>query len=314
MTFLMAPRLARLGLLARPLLGRRLPSLRTALSTHRQTLSSLVRHPHLEVSRRTSWGALPTDERAAWSALGWSAESWDGSRHAPMSTLQNWDELTASQRGAAQHGLGYTEELWNAQRDASAIVLTSPSDDAKPPARLPSGGGASVVGTFARAAWGVAKTVAPVAGSALAKARHPGFMLAGHVLQSVPSVLDAVASPVDVCGIETVLYLDDSGSMRGSVSSSSGSGSGSGSGGSSSSGGSGWGGSWGSTLLDEGKRVLSTMGPLLRGPTRVLKFGAAPTVHCSSRRLQWPLMTSDCIPRQVLAPREESPPMTSDDL
>ena len=312
MTFLMAPRLARLGLLARPLLGRRLPSLRTALSTHRQTLSSLVRHPHLEVSRRTSWGALPTDERAAWSALGWSAESWDGSRHAPMSTLQNWDELTASQRGAAQHGLGYTEELWNAQRDASAIVLTSPSDDAKPPARLPSGGGASVVGTFARAAWGVAKTVAPVAGSALAKARHPGFMLAGHVLQSVPSVLDAVASPVDVCGIETVLYLDDSGSMRGSVSSSSGSGSGSG--GSSSSGGSGWGGSWGSTLLDEGKRVLSTMGPLLRGPTRVLKFGAAPTVHCSSRRLQWPLMTSDCIPRQVLAPRVESPPMTSDDL
>ena len=282
MTFLMAPRLARLGLLARPLLGRRLPSLRTALSTHRQTLSSLVRHPHLEVSRRTSWGALPTDERAAWSALGWSAESWDGSRHAPMSTLQNWDELTASQRGAAQHGLGYTEELWNAQRDASAIVLTSPSDDAKPPARLPSGGGASVVGTFARAAWGVAKTVAPVTGSALSKARHPGFMLAGHVLQSVPSVLDAVASPVDVCGIETVLYLDDSGSMRGGVSVGSGSGSGSGSGGGSDGGGSGWGGSWGSTLLDEGKRVLSTMGPLLRGPTRVLKFGAAPTVNCSN--------------------------------
>ena len=282
MTYLMAPRLARLGLLARPLLGRRLPSLRTALSTHRQTLSSLVRHPHLEVSRRTSWGALPTDERAAWSALGWSAESWDGSRHAPMSTLQYWDELTASQRGAAQHGLGYTEELWNAQRDASAIVLTSPSDDAMPPAQLPSGGGASVVGTFARAAWGVAKTVAPVAGSALAKARHPGFMLAGHLLQSVPSVLDAVASPVDVCGIETVLYLDDSGSMRGGVSVGSGSGSGSGSGGGSDGGGSGWGGSWGSTLLDEGKRVLSTMGPLLRGPTRVLKFGAAPTVNCSN--------------------------------
>ena len=199
-----------------------------------------------------------------------------------MSTLQNWDELTASQRGAAQHGLGYTEELWNAQRDASAIVLTSPSDGAMPPAQLPSGGGASVVGAFARAAWGVAKTVAPVAGSALAKARHPGFMLAGHLLQSVPSVLDAVASPVDVCGIETVLYLDDSGSMRGSVSSS-----GSGSGGDGDGGGSGWGGSWGSTLLDEGKRVLSTMGPLLRGPTRVLKFGAAPTVHFSSRRTRW---------------------------
>ena len=48
-----------------------------------------------------------------------------------------------------------------------------------------------------------------------------------------------------------------------------------------------FGGSWGSTLLDEGKRVLSTMGPLLRGPTRVLKFGAAPTVHFSSRRTRW---------------------------
>ncbi len=38
-------------------------------------------------------------------------------------------------------------------------------------------------------------------------------------------------------------------------------------------------GSWGGTLLDEGKRVLATMAPLLRGPTRVLKVRNADGLH-----------------------------------
>ncbi len=188
----------------------------------RRALVCLMRQPaHLEVSRRTSWGALPPDERAAWAVLGWSADSWDGSRHGPVTALQQWDELTPAQRGAAQHGLGYTEDLWNAERDASAVVIRVPSDESKSPAEPPNGGGGDgVFGTLARAAWGAAKAVAPVAGSALAQARHPGVMVAGHVLQSVPSVIDTMAAPVDVRGVETVLYLDDSGSMRRYLSSS----------------------------------------------------------------------------------------------
>ena len=62
-----------------------------------------------------------------------------------------------------------------------------------------------------------------------------------------------------------VLYLDDSGSMGAG------------------------GGLGGHSALEQGRAVLSSMGPLLRGPTRVLKFGS------------W---------KHVLAPREVEPPLT----
>ena len=235
----------------------------------RASASGGRRPPHLQVSRAVNWQYLPADERAAWSVLGWTAEAWDGSKQAPLTILQDWEELTPAQRGAATHGLGYTADLWDAERLASAIVV-APSAEEKaavaPPGPSSSAGG--VVGTLARAAWGVAKTAAPVAGSALARSRHPGAIVAGHMMQAVPSMVDAMASPVAVDGVETVVYLDDSGSMR------------------SGSGASGW---LAGSLLDEGKRVLSSMGPLLRGPTRVLKFGHTPT---------------------VLAPREPHPPIT----
>jgi len=190
--------------------------------------------------------------------------SWAGKRHAPLSGLQHWDDLTPAERGAAAFGLGYTEEMWNAEKDASAIVAIP--EDTAPAAPAVNGGGA--VGSLARAVWGVAKAAAPIAGSALSRSRHPGMMVAGHVLQSMPSVVDAMADPVVVDAIETIVYLDDSGSMRSDSGSRE---------------------FFGGSLLDEGKKVLGSMGPLLSGPTRVLKFGHTPT---------------------VLAPREERPPIT----
>ena len=67
------------------------------------------------------------------------------------------------------------------------------------------------------------------------------------VLQSLPGVLDSMSEPVEVVGVETALYLDDSGSMVGSG-------------------------------IDEGCAALRAISPLLRGMTRVIKFGSAPTL------------------------------------
>lgn len=194
-------------------------TLRKGAGFHRSTRHTLARRllattpariPNLQVSRAIGWQQLPPNERAAWAALGWTEVSWAGKRHAPLSGLQHWDDLTPAERGAAAFGLGYTEEMWNAEKDASAIVAIP--EDTAPAAPAVNGGGA--VGSLARAVWGVAKAAAPIAGSALSRSRHPGMMVAGHVLQSMPSVVDAMADPVVVDAIETIVYLDDSGSMR----------------------------------------------------------------------------------------------------
>ena len=53
------------------------------------------------------WTELSPARRMAWTALGWNADSWSGTRAPPMSELSTWSELGADERAAAQHGLGY---------------------------------------------------------------------------------------------------------------------------------------------------------------------------------------------------------------
>ena len=102
----------------------------------------------------------------------------------------------------------------------------------------------------------MAKAAAPVLGSALQGSKHPAAALAGHLIGGLPGAIDGASEPVVVSGVETVLYLDDSGSMT-----------------------------WaagvaapGSSRLDEGRRAVSALAPLLQGPCRVLKFGSYASV------------------------------------
>jgi len=216
-------------------------------------LASLPRHG--------KWQALPQGERAAWELLGWSASRWDGQERPPLSSLQSWSELGNAQQAAAQHGLGWSAAEWDAHRDDQAgldVVVenqqTATASSSAPPPAPTTGGG--VVGTVAGAAWSVAKRVAPLVGAGLSKSKHPAAALAGALLANAPTIVDSTSQPVTVDGVETVLYLDDSGSMT-------------------------WTGEFRlgtGTRLQEGRLVLGSLAPLLSGPTRVLKFGSAPTV------------------------------------
>jgi len=70
--------------------------------------------------------------RLAWEELGWSQDSWEGRKHAPLSELKAWEELSSAERAAAAYGLGYTPSSWDADLDGSLSVLHE--EDATPSA------------------------------------------------------------------------------------------------------------------------------------------------------------------------------------
>jgi hypothetical protein len=200
--------------------------------------------------RRGAWTSLPPTQRAAWEALGWTAESWeDRQSPPPESSLKRWSQLSSAQQAAALHGLVVSKNEWDAmvgsfieisRKDSSR--LPRDYDKSKHMKTVPASclrknetKDESLASRVARVAWNVAKAVAP---------------------QTVDTLSERVASPVVVNGLETTLYLDDSPSMR----------------------------EWTGVLsfssrLDEGKKVLTELAPLLgQSPCRILKFSNIPTV------------------------------------
>ena len=214
---------------------------RTGLLRHCRGLAS-------RLPRQGQWHDVPAGERSAWEALGWTEASWAGRGAQPLSSMQRWDELSNLQQAAAQHGLGWQKDSWDEQLHSGDVVVQTEAAAAAPAAA------SEVGGNPFQSALRVAGKVAPLVGSALAKSNHPALKLAGSLLSVAPSMADAMAAPVVVDGVETTLYLDDSGSMSFPTGVTLG------------------------TRLDEGRRVLSSLAPLLAGTTRVLKFGSSATV------------------------------------
>lgn len=243
--------------------------------------SLLLHAPRRQLATRAprscEWSAIPAAERGAWEALGWTAESWHGAKAAPLSALQRWNELSNSEQAAAAHGLEYTPHEWDAHVDdlaSSGSVISRDSTghgNAAAPSSTTNGGevssGSSIstlaVKSVASAILGTARLLAPVLpviGRALQQSKGVGAASAGHALSNAASFQDSFAPPVEIEEVETTLYLDDSGSMglprkrrtheRGFL----------------------------TTYLDEAKKALAALTPLLTGPTRVLKFGDLPTV------------------------------------
>ena len=210
-----------------------------------------VRHLATRPPRSCDWYEIPTQEREAWEALGWNVDSWSGNKAAPLSSLQTWDELSQMNQAAAAHGLQYTPDEWNAHIDDLAVTNTvlAPPDDKNtgastaPPATV---GNSSNTG-----------------GLSLTQPKRLVTAVATSLLKQLPSMFNALsavegqAPPVVVDGLETTLYLDDSASMEEN-------------------------GPYGPRsrphYLDEGKKVLTALAPLIAGPTRVIKFGNTPTL------------------------------------
>lgn len=205
---------------------------------------------------------LPESQRSAWEALGWDSESWAGREPPPRSAAASWQVLSPDQRAAALHGLGYTKESWesNAVSGWDRGRLDDGSRRRGRPPRSPalgSGDPPERTSVPAGPLFGRSKDGGS-APSLIDRARN----LARDVAKVIsPTLADGLSEPVIVNDLETTVYLDDSPSMKESV---------------------GGGGGWfssGSTRLDEGKKVVRWLSPLLTpSPCRVLKFSNRPTV------------------------------------
>ena len=111
-------------------------------------------------------------------------------------------------------------------------------------------------------------------GSALrSTSRHGSIgMIAGSLLEQIPTALDESSGVLDITGIDTVLYLDDSASMNGSN-------------------------------LNEGYKALSSLEERLKAhddesrflPTRIVKFGDHPQVLAPSDEHWSSMLVSACV-------------------
>jgi hypothetical protein len=64
------------------------------------------------------WQDMSAAEQAAWTTLGWRAETWgsDDPATEPEISQKDWAELTANEKEAAD-ALGYNEKNWNVDPD-----------------------------------------------------------------------------------------------------------------------------------------------------------------------------------------------------
>jgi len=177
-----------------------------------------------------AWTDVSPKERDAWSHLGWTADSWEGRAPAPRCALKSWEDLDSSEKAIATHGLGFTAKTWDAAlesklsadahalaveagRKSSEVAQTSGASSqlsVENPKDEKTGGGLL----------GLVKTVLPFVGTAAKllpkKSAARGILEAVDVVHSVAQELsESIQNRVQVNGIETILYLDDSYSMRG---------------------------------------------------------------------------------------------------
>jgi len=58
------------------------------------------------------WADMTKAEQAAWGALGWDADSWEGEAKAPASEDKYWNQLSQEEKDACKK-LGYSKRLWD---------------------------------------------------------------------------------------------------------------------------------------------------------------------------------------------------------
>jgi len=61
------------------------------------------------------WEDLSRDEQQLWAILGWNEALWNANNPPPSANME-WDQLTLTQRNAAER-LGFTPELWDGFED-----------------------------------------------------------------------------------------------------------------------------------------------------------------------------------------------------
>lgn len=204
------------------------------------------------VSDRQAWKSLSANDRMCWEQLGWKEQSWEGKELGP--NLQKWEALNSTQRAVVINGLRMDEKAWNSLLDSNQLVATPSRNSIQSSSGSTSS--TNLTGMASRFAWGALKVAVPAI-SLLKSSGHPSTKLAAMAVGQIPTLIDDFSDPIVIPpnGLETILYLDDSGSMYAN--------------------------------LGQGKAALQDMSGLLQGThTRIVKFGAGKVV-VSPRENSW---------------------------
>jgi hypothetical protein len=200
------------------------------------------------------WNSLPTNEQKAWELLGWDQALWNNRK----GNYKRWSLLNSAEQAAVKYGLGYTDAQWD-EFVASSVTIsnsdpvgTGKALDHRDPGQQTMAAGFAA--TLAGTAWKGLKIIAPVVKSLSRHALHPGIKLVASGISHLPGFVEDLSPPAEIRGIETILYLDDSGSMA--------------------------------SHLSTGQKLLNEMEPILHDTTRIVKFGGHKTV-LNGRGDQW---------------------------
>lgn len=152
-----------------------------------------------------SWDKMTSTQRDAWILLGWNETSWKGQSPAPPSDSAYWKQLTPTQQSAAKYGLGYTSHVWDMELDGieehsdSNIVSTDKvNNEVSSSNNKKTGGILSSIFNVIKGGSDVINT---------------GFDIAND---PIAGIQDSISNKIDISSIESIVYLDDSGSMQGS--------------------------------------------------------------------------------------------------
>lgn len=169
-----------------------------------------------ESSTGTPWTKMTPQQRQAWELLGWNRHSWEGDVDPPPSDSCLWGELSPAQQAAAQHGLGYSPHAWDAElqgdddhaeNEHGELVC---EEEEPTSSSLMSGGG----NLPSRKTGGIGAVVGSLfqAVSLGASVVDKGFQVAHDPIGAVSDTFSG--PPVVVREIESIVYLDDSVSMK----------------------------------------------------------------------------------------------------
>ena len=219
-------------------------------------------------SSSSSWSKLTQNEQLAWTELGWCKAKWDGLKPAPI--LKHWHELSIAQQAAAQYGLGIcTDRDWikkqpNAQSTSPSSSSPIPTNSSVSSSSSSSSSSlltpsppssSSTVTKFAWSALKFASKGAPIVGELLSSSsklmgkHHKNGVLAstaGALISQLPTMIDAMSDVIVVDNVETILYLDDSYSMK--------------------------------TNLVAAHTMLNSLSSIIRKRSRIVKFGTGKTI------------------------------------
>lgn len=195
-----------------------------------------------------SWELSSESERLAWRQLGVDKNNWKFGELVIPNKLA-WNNLNDSQKAAVIYGLQLTEDQWNGLpsnfvkneqikplQDLLGIKVANPSSSS------------NVFSSTIKTVLNFAPIVAELISSIPIVKKNPILSMAiKAAASSLSNISDETSESIIVQDIETVLYLDDSGSMYGSN-------------------------------LSKGQSLLNSMWSSLSCNLRIVKFGTYKTV------------------------------------